>query len=67
MTTTKLSKAQAARLINRTDRTLRNWTTAGLLPPELHFEDLPRLRELAGYTSMKQDPAQTDQEPGRDG
>lgn len=61
---TRISKAQAGRMIDRTDRTVRNWAAQGLVPPVLHLEDLPRLRELAGYT--KRNPAiQTDQEPGR--
>ena len=51
-------------MIDRTDRTVRNWAAQGLVPTELHLEDWPRLRELAGYT--KRTPAiQADQEPGR--
>ena len=61
---TRISKAQAGRMIDRTDRTVRNWTAQGLVPPVLHLEDLPRLRALAGYT--KRNPAiQTEQDPAR--
>jgi hypothetical protein len=59
--TTKLSKAKAARLIDRTDRTLRYWTEKGLLPKELTDADLPRLRQLASYTQTK--PHVTPEEP----
>ncbi len=38
----------AARLIGRTDRTVRNWAARGLISRELTFVDLPsRLREVS--------------------
>jgi hypothetical protein len=62
---TRISKAQAGRMIDRSARTLRNWVAQGLVPPVLHFEDLPRLRELAGYTAKRTPAIQTDQKPGQ--
>jgi hypothetical protein len=43
----KISKALGGRMVNRTDRTLRNWAARGLIPRELTDSDLPRLREVS--------------------
>lgn len=43
-----LSKRSAARLIGRSERTLRYWTERGYLPRrELDDAGLPRLKELS--------------------
>jgi hypothetical protein len=47
----RLSQGQAARIAGRTDKTLRNWRAAGLLPKTLTYEDIPRLRQLAAMTA----------------
>jgi hypothetical protein len=45
----KLTGSQAARLVNKSSRTLRNWKRARLVPEKLTYGDLSKLRELASY------------------